>query len=149
MICAIVIADGVKQVMFTPESENEKMALKMIGINDEIMVERREGTFYNDFTGHDGRGYNVALCKGGYLRAFQDSDSLMLVLRDKQEKTEEPKESDYGLTPEQFKSGVSKLWKALGIDTVQDSDVFTIASDKIIELNDKVEKLSDELAEYQ
>ncbi len=38
---------------------------------------------------HEAKGYNVTLCQGGYLRAYEDSDSLMLVIRNKKsEKTE-------------------------------------------------------------
>ena len=84
MKCAVVLADGIKQIMFTPESENEKMALKMINIDDDIDIERHFGSFYDDEKTI--KGYNVALCKGGYLRAYKDSDSLMLVLKKKEEK---------------------------------------------------------------
>ena len=82
MKCAVVIADGIRQVMLTPESENEVMALAAIGVDDDISVERKKGTFY-DLSDDKPRGYNVALCTGGYLRAYDDSDSLMLDLRDK------------------------------------------------------------------
>ena len=89
MKCAVVLADGVKQIMFTPETKNEKMALKMISAGDEITVETKEGTFYDDFRGVQQKGYNVVLCQGGYLRAFEDSDSLMLVLKQKEKKNED------------------------------------------------------------
>lgn len=88
MKCAVVLADGVKQVMFTPENENEKLALSMIGVEDEITVERKQGSFYQSYEQDKHQGYNVSLCKGGYLRAFKDTDSLMLVLKDKP--TKEP-----------------------------------------------------------
>ena len=82
MKCAVVLADGAKQIMLTPENENEKMALKMITEEDDISVEYKEGRFYDD----PGKlvGYNVAFCQGGYLRAYEDADSLMLVLRKKE-----------------------------------------------------------------
>ena len=84
MKCAIVIADGVKQVMFTPETENEKVALKMINADDEITVEAKSGVFYEGFNEPTKlRGYNVALCQGGYLRAYENADSLMFVLKPK------------------------------------------------------------------
>lgn len=85
MRCAVVLADGIKQVMLTPESANEKMALEMIGVDDDITVERKQGTFYEQ---HRAQGYNVALCQGGYLRAYDDSESLMLVIRSKKNGTE-------------------------------------------------------------
>ena len=40
---------------------------------------------------------------------------------------------DYGMTPEQFHSGVSKLWNALDCGTNPGSDVFTLASKFISE----------------
>jgi hypothetical protein len=86
MKCAVVLADGVKQVMLTPETANEKMALSMIGVEDDIHVERKEGKFFDEATS---KGYNVALCQGGYLRAYEDSDSLMLVLKEKPKKPEQ------------------------------------------------------------
>lgn len=82
MKCAIIIADGIKQIMFTPENESEKMALKMITIDDDIIVEVKEGTLYDG--GHvpeSAKGYVVSKCQGGYLRAYPQEDSLMLVLR--------------------------------------------------------------------
>ena len=86
MKCAIVLADGVKQIMFTPENKNEKMALKMISTEEEITVETKEGVFYDNFRDCQHKGYNVALCQGGYVRAFEDSNSLMLVLKPKEKK---------------------------------------------------------------
>lgn len=41
MKTAIIIADGIKQVMFTPENDSEKQALKMITPQDNITVEIR------------------------------------------------------------------------------------------------------------
>lgn len=84
MKCAVVIADGVKQIMFTPENKSEKFALSMIDEKDIISVETRQGTFYGDYRDNQLKGYNVALCRAGYLRAYEDSDSLMLVLREKE-----------------------------------------------------------------
>ena len=83
MKCAIVIAEGIKQIIFTPENEAEKQAIKMIDVDDNITVERKTGEFYSGYRDHQMKSYNVALCKGGYLRAFEDSDSLMLVLKPK------------------------------------------------------------------
>lgn len=44
-------------------------------------------------------------------------------------------ESNFGISPEQYHAGLDKLWKALGITTVQDKDVFTLAAEKIQRLN--------------
>ena len=40
--------------------------------------------------------------------------------------------ADYGLTPEQYHAGLDKLWAALGCTGVQDKDVFTLASERIM-----------------
>ena len=86
MKCAIVLADGIKQVMFTAENESEKKALYVLNdVDSDITIEHKRGSFYDGFRDQKsmGCGYNVALCQNGYLRAYEDSDSLMLVLRNK------------------------------------------------------------------
>lgn len=79
MKTAIIIADGIKQIMFTPENESEKQALKMITPQDDISVEVKEGTLY-DNSPKCARGYVVQKSKGDYLRAYEDEESLMLIL---------------------------------------------------------------------
>ncbi len=84
MKTAIIISDGVKQIMFTPENESEKQALKLITPQDDITVETKEGSLFdNHSTPKSAIGYTVSECKGGYLRAYEDTDSLMIVLRPK------------------------------------------------------------------
>lgn len=39
--------------------------------------------------------------------------------------------ADYGLTPEQYHAGVDRLWDALGLTSVQDTDVFTLANARL------------------
>lgn len=34
MKCTVVIADGIKQIMFTPENKAEKLALSMIDVDN-------------------------------------------------------------------------------------------------------------------
>lgn len=84
MKTAIIIADGIKQIMFTPENESEKMALNMFTPDDNISLEVKQGTLYD---GHNtpqcARGYIVQKCKGEFLRAYDNEDSLMLVLTPK------------------------------------------------------------------
>lgn len=82
MKCAIVIADGVKQIMFTPETQNEKHALSMITTDDDISLDIKRGSFY-DTMPNSAAGYCVAKSRGGYLRAYQSEESLMLVLTPK------------------------------------------------------------------
>lgn len=59
MKVAIIFSEGVKQINFTPENEDEKQALKLITPKE------------------------VNQCKDGYLRAFDNSESIMLVLTPK------------------------------------------------------------------
>ena len=86
MKVAIIIADKIKQIMFTPENESEKMALKMITPQDDISVEPKTGTLY-DNRPECAKGYTVQESKGGSLRAYEDADSLMLVLKPKENKS--------------------------------------------------------------
>ncbi len=81
MKCAIVLADGVKQIMFAPENENEKQALQMITVADDITIETKHGSFYENYG--NVLGYKVNFCHGGWLRAFADDDCVMLVLTPK------------------------------------------------------------------
>lgn len=83
MKVAIIIADGIKQIMFTPENESEKQALLMITPQDNITVEAKQGTLY-DKSPECAKGYTVQKCKNGHLRAFEDEDSLMLILTPKE-----------------------------------------------------------------
>lgn len=90
MKCAIIIACGIKQIMFTPENDEERMALKLITPMDEISMDVKEGTLYND-SPPSARGYVISKCAGGYLRAYEDVNSLMLVLRPKKIEENEAK----------------------------------------------------------
>lgn len=82
MKTAIILADGVKQIMFTPETENEREALKMITADDDIHTVIKRGTFYDRDEGVF--GVDVAMCDGGYLRAYDtDKESVMFVLTPK------------------------------------------------------------------
>ncbi len=82
MKTAIIFADGIKQVMLTPENESEKLALKMITPQDNITLEMKRGTLYNQYP-DCAQGYVVTKSKGDYLRAYECEESLMLVLTPK------------------------------------------------------------------
>ena len=82
MKTAIILANGIKQIMFTPENDSEKQALKMITPDDDITLDIKKGTIYDDAP-ESARGYVVEKCKGGYVRAFECEDCLMLVLTPK------------------------------------------------------------------
>lgn len=80
MKLSIVIAEGIKQVMMTPETDHEKEGLKWISAKDEIEIAQHWGA-YDDGPKHF--AYNTAQCQGGYLRRFAEQDSLMFVLTPK------------------------------------------------------------------
>jgi hypothetical protein len=78
MKVAIIFSEGVKQINFTPENEDEKQALKLITPNDDIQLAVKNGSFGEER--HKPFTIEVNQCKGGYLRAFDNSESIMLVL---------------------------------------------------------------------
>lgn len=82
MKTAILLDHGVKQVMLTPETENEKQALKMISVEDNIHTVIKEGNFYDGAQGEI-FGVDVYHCQGGYMRAKNDENSVMFVLTPK------------------------------------------------------------------
>ena len=77
MKISIVISDGVKQVMMTPESDHEKEALKWINPTDKMEIAQHWGQ-YDSEPSHF--SYNTSKCQGGYLRRFAEEDSLMFVI---------------------------------------------------------------------
>ncbi len=87
MKTAILLAEGVKQIMFTPENDNEKQALKMISPSDEIHTVVKRGSFYSG----DEKvfGVNVYECQGGYYRAERNEDSVMFVITPKKVEDDE------------------------------------------------------------
>lgn len=85
MKTAILLADGVKQIMFTPETENEKEALKMITVDDDIHTVIKRGNFYGE--SEEIFGVDIYECQGGYLRAEQNTESVMFVLTPKKDKS--------------------------------------------------------------
>lgn len=84
MITSIIISEGVKQIVFTPENDEEKAVLKMITVNDSIEVLSMHGSPYA-LGGSKTKPFaaNIGSCGGGYLRMFTDEDSRILVLKPK------------------------------------------------------------------
>ena len=82
MKTSILLADGVKQIMFTPETENEKQALGLITPDDNIHTVIHRGAFYNE---PQVFGVNVFKCQGGWMRAENSEDSVMFVLTPKED----------------------------------------------------------------
>lgn len=80
MKISVVIAQDVKQVMMTPETDHERDALKWISVNEDIEIAKKWGT-YDDKPSHF--SYNTEMCRGEYLRRFAQQDSLMFVITPK------------------------------------------------------------------
>lgn len=89
MKTAILLADGVKQIMFTPETENEKQALRMISPDEEIHTVVKRGSFYTGSYGGEAEifGVDVYECQGGYMRAQDSTESVMFVLTPKKDES--------------------------------------------------------------
>lgn len=82
MKTTIIIQDNIKQVMFTPECESDKKALQMIQPSDQIELAIMQGNFISD-PSIKPLGLKSGMCLGGYLRAWADDDSIMLVMTPK------------------------------------------------------------------
>jgi hypothetical protein len=82
MKVAIIFSDGKKQINFTPENDDEKQALKLITPNDDIELAVKQGQFYG-YGNDNGFGIEIKTTQGGYLRAFENTESVMLVLTPK------------------------------------------------------------------
>ena len=80
MKISIVITEGGKQIMLTPETDHEKQALKLIDTSDVLRVVSKMGTFGQRESSHV--SYQVAKCQGGYYHMFPEEDSLMFVIDD-------------------------------------------------------------------
>ena len=81
MKTAILITEGEKQIMFTPENDSEKEALKYISPHDEIHTIIKKGTFSDISTVF---GANIYKCRGDYYRAEENEESIMFVLTPKE-----------------------------------------------------------------
>jgi len=77
MKISIVLTDGAKQIMMTPETDHEKEALKMIAPDDVLKVVSRWGSFGNE---REHTQYQISKCQGGYYRPFETRESLMFVI---------------------------------------------------------------------
>ena len=85
MKISIVLAEGEKQIMMTPETEHERQALKMIAPEDTLQAVSKWGTF-DDKPRH--ADFNISKCQGGYYRRFAEKDSLMFIISKKEDKTD-------------------------------------------------------------
>ena len=83
MKISIVIVEGAKQIMLTPETKHEKQALRFINPNDTLKVVSRWGNFTGEY---EHAHLQVEKCLGEYLRAFSSEDSLMFLIEDNKSK---------------------------------------------------------------
>jgi len=82
MKTAVVTAEGITQVMLTPENEHEKKALEILGEhNKTLSIDFKKGSFYSGELPPSAFGFRVEECQNEFLRAYQDSESLMIVVR--------------------------------------------------------------------
>jgi len=83
MKTAIVFSDGIKQIIFTPENAQERQALSLFTVDDNIELAIHTGSFgeasYKPFTP------SIHACQGGYLRVFNNPQSIMFVLTPKKD----------------------------------------------------------------
>ena len=81
MKTAIIFSEGIKQVVLTPENDEEKFALSLITPNDDIELLLTNGTMYDmkikPFTA------TINESKGEYLRFYSEENSRILVLKPK------------------------------------------------------------------
>lgn len=82
MKISILLTDGGKQIMMTPENDHEKTALKMIAPGDELKVVTKWGNFWGENEKEKIYGVSVAMNQAGYFRTWSDQDSLMFVIED-------------------------------------------------------------------
>lgn len=87
MKTAIVFCDGIKQIIFTPENKEESEALALFTTQDNIELAVHTGSFgeasFRPFTPI------IQKCQGGYLRVFNNQESIMFVWTPKTESKKE------------------------------------------------------------
>ena len=87
MKTAIIFSEGIKQINFTPENDDEKQALKLITPSDDISLAVKIAEFGSSHIRP--LGIKINETRGGYLRVFEESESIMLVLSPKSKDTPE------------------------------------------------------------
>tara|TARA_R100001530_G_scaffold132126_1_gene104268 strand:- start:1009 stop:1275 length:267 start_codon:yes stop_codon:yes gene_type:complete len=87
MKISLVVVEGAKQVMLTPEGDHEKSVLEMISPSDDVEIVKKWGSFYDTEKNQHAK-LQIDYCKGEYLRAFTSDQSLMFLIKDKKNKKE-------------------------------------------------------------
>ena len=68
MKAQLVVGDGWKQIVFSPETEHDKTIARMLAETGRQNVEVKFGAFFHE------------QCQGGWYRQFDSSDALMFTL---------------------------------------------------------------------
>jgi len=114
MKTAIVIFNDIVQIMLTPENKAEEAILKFIEPDKQIIVDSKRGSFFTDplhnASSMERIGAEVNMCRGGYLRTFENKDSVILVIASPKPASEPQKENDQEFHPISF--SVIRLNKA-------------------------------------
>lgn len=79
MKISVIICEGQKQIMMTPQTDHERRSLKFIHPTDTLQVVSRVGSFDDEYQHVKEQ---VSMCQGGYLRRFPEADSLMFLIED-------------------------------------------------------------------
>ncbi len=79
-----MFADGIKQIVLTPENDDEKYALSLISPSDDISLLVTNGSVYGTRP-HGPKPFTATVneSRGGYLRIYDDPHSRILVLKPK------------------------------------------------------------------
>lgn len=78
---SLVISGDIKQIMLSPDNDDEGRILKSIQVDDTISVVTKQGSFVEK----SNLGYSIDQCRGGYLRAYEKDDCLMIVIQPKKD----------------------------------------------------------------
>lgn len=90
MKISIIITEGAKQIMMTPETRVEKEALKFIAPSDTLKVVNKNRFVWGHFSDENEHvNYQISKSQGGYYRAFETRDSLMFIIEDEPEDVQE------------------------------------------------------------
>ena len=86
MKTAVILPEGIKQIVFTPENKDEEYALSLLTPDDDIELLIEDGSFGYS---HGAKPYTktVSECRGGWLKLYEDVKSRILILKPR-EKTE-------------------------------------------------------------
>jgi len=84
MKVSLLIIDGVKQIILTPESKHEKECLAYISPGSKLETVLKTGTFM----GVDELDrYSFSECQGGWYRRYGDSESVAFIIKDTSKET--------------------------------------------------------------